>query len=188
MSDATDKEFEDATGRQFDEVRTEADRADARSKRLELIVYAALVAFIILAIYGFWLITSLTRDVSQLTEEIAQMTHVVDRDMSLIAGHMASMDEQMIDINQTMQVMNDQVTVIASHTGSMDARIESMDSHMASASADMAMMANSMTGIQQDMWSLGRNVGEPMGMMNLLNPFSSQGGPARGSPGPYYRR
>ncbi|WP_018866465.1 MULTISPECIES: hypothetical protein [unclassified Thioalkalivibrio] len=166
---------------EFAEVRDEADKADARSRRLELIVYTALVAFIVLAIYGFWLITSLTRDVGQLTQEITQMTQVMDRDMSTIAGHMASMDRQMTDINNTMRVMNDEVAVIAGNTQSMDANIGSM-------TRDTRVMAGSITGMQQDMWSLNRNVGGPMGMMNMFNPFTDQGGPVRGSPGPYYPR
>ena len=171
----------EASSSEFEEVRDEADKADARSKRLELIVYTALLAFIVLAIYGFWLITSLTRDVSQLTEEIAEMTRVVDRDMSTIAGHMASMDHQMTDINNTMRVMNEEVAVIANNTRSMDANIGSM-------TRDTSVMAGSVVGMQQDMWSLNRNVGAPMGMMNMFNPFTDQSGPVRGSPGPYYPR
>ncbi|WP_018872095.1 hypothetical protein [Thioalkalivibrio sp. ALJ16] len=171
----------DPNSNEFSAVRKEADEADARSRRLELIVYAALVAFVVLAIYGFWLITSLTRDVSQLTEEISQMTRVVDRDMSTIAAHMSSMDHQMTEINATMRKMNDEVGVIASNTRSMDANISSM-------TRDTSVMAGSIIGMQQDMWSLNRNVGGPMGMMNMFNPFTDQGGPVRGSPGPYYPR
>ncbi|WP_019625441.1 hypothetical protein [Thioalkalivibrio sp. ALJT] len=166
---------------EFSAVREEADEADARSRRVELIVYAALVAFVVLAIYGFWLITSLTRDVSQLTEEISLMTRVVDRDMSSIAADMNSMDHQMTEISGTMRNMTDEIVGIASNTDSMDANIGSM-------TRDTSVMAGSITGMQHDMWSLNRNVGAPMGMMNMFNPFSDQGGPARGSPGPYHPR
>lgn len=109
------------------------------------------------------------------------MAQVVDRDMSTIAGHMASMDHPMTDINNTMRVMNEEVAVIASNARSMDTKIGSMK-------RDTSVMAGTITGMQQDMWSLNRNVGAPMGMMNMFNPFTDQSGPVRGSPGPYYPR
>lgn len=169
---------------EFEEIKTEADAAYQRARRLEMIVYAALTAFVVLAIYGFWLITSLTRDVSQLTEEISEMTRVVDRDMSTIAGymeHMSNMDAQMVRINETMLAMNENVASIAVDTASIDGSVVSM-------THDAEAMAAAAVGLQQDMWSLNRNVGAPMGIMNTFNPFSGQTGPFPGSPGPYHPR
>ncbi|OOC10516.1 hypothetical protein [Thioalkalivibrio halophilus] len=163
---------------QYYEVKDEADDAQRRARRLELIVYASLVAFVVLAVYGFWLITSLTRDVSQLTEEISSMTRVVDRDMSAIVRHMEAMEGRMVDIAGSTAEMEQSVASISEDTGRMSTDIGSM-------TRDTEVMAGSVIGMQRDMWSLNRNVGGPMGMMNMFNPLSGQGGPYPGSGGPY---
>jgi hypothetical protein len=71
---------------------------DVRSRRLQLIVYSALVAFVVLAVYGFWLITSLTRDVSRLAIEMSAMTRTIDREMAVMARKMGDIDERMVSV------------------------------------------------------------------------------------------
>ncbi|WP_018935423.1 hypothetical protein [Thioalkalivibrio sp. ALJ24] len=176
----------------YREVKEEATDAQRRAHRLELIVYASLAAFAVLAVYGFWLITSLTRDVSQLTVEIAEVPRVVDRDMSAIVRHMDAMEGHMVEISGSTTKMEGHMATIAGTMGGMEQGIASIDEDIAKMSTDISsmtqdteVMAGSVIGMQRDMWSLNRNVGGPMGMMNMFNPFSGQGGPYPGSGGHY---
>ena len=152
---------------------------DVRSRRLQLIVYSALVAFVVLAVYGFWLITSLTRDVSRLAIEMSAMTRTIDREMAVMARKMGDIDERMVSINENMMSMNRNI-------GSMTRDISSMNANIRSMASDTTTMAGSTLNMQRDMWSLNRNVSGPLGMMNAFNPFSGGQGPFPGSPTPYY--
>lgn len=150
----------------------DTDEYDVRSRRLQLIVYSALVAFVVLAVYGFWLITSLTRDVSRLAIEMSSMTRTIDREMAVMAAKMGDIDTNMVAINHNVADMTRDV-------GIMTTSIRSM-------ATDTTTMAGSTLNMQRDMWSLNRNVSGPLGMMNSFNPFGGNGGPFPGSPTPYY--
>ena len=155
------------------------DDFDVRSRRLQLIVYSALVAFVVLAVYGFWLITSLTRDVSRLAIEMSAMTRTIDREMAVMAAKMGDIDGRMVSINENMVSMNQNVAAMTRDVGSMNTSIRAM-------AIDTTTMAGSTLNMQRDMWSLNRNVSGPLGMMNAFNPFGGSPGPFPGSPAPYY--
>lgn len=157
----------------------DADDYDVRSRRLQLIVYSSLVAFVVLAVYGFWLITSLTRDVSRLVVEMSAMTRTIDREMVVMATKMGDIDDRMLTISENMIMMNRNI-------GSMTRDLSSMNANIRSMSNDTTTMAGSTLNMQRDMWSLNRNVSGPFNMMNMFNPFGGQQGPFPGSPGPYF--
>ncbi len=157
----------------------DSDEYDVRSRRLQLIVYSSLVAFVVLAVYGFWLITSLTRDVSRLAIEMSAMTRTIDREMAVMARKMGDIDERMVSINDNMLSMNRNI-------GSMTRDISSMNINIRSMATDTTTMAGSTLNMQRDMWSLNRNVSGPLGMMNSFNPFNGNQGPFPGSPAPYF--
>jgi methyl-accepting chemotaxis protein len=162
------------------DARMEAsDDYDVRSRRLQLIVYSSLVAFVVLAVYGFWLITSLTRDVSRLVLEMSAMTRTIDREMVVIAAKMGDIDQRMVTIGENMVMMNRSMGSVTRDLSSMDANIRGMAN-------DTTTMAGSTLNMQRDMWSLNRNVSGPLGMMNMFNPMGNNQGPFPGSAGPYY--
>ena len=157
----------------------DAEDFDVRSRRLQLIVYSSLVAFVVLAVYGFWLITSLTRDVSRLVVEMSAMTRTIDREMVVMATKMGDIDDRMVTISDNMVMMNRNIGTMTRDFTSMNANIRSMAN-------DTTTMAGSTLNMQRDMWSLNRNVSGPFNMMNMFNPFGGNQGPFPGSPGPYF--
>ncbi|AHE99955.1 hypothetical protein [Thioalkalivibrio paradoxus] len=162
------------------------DEYDVRSRRLQLIVYSSLVAFVVLAVYGFWLITSLTRDVSRLAIEMSAMTRTIDREMTVMAAKMGDIDERMVYINENMVSMNENMLAMNRNIASMTRDIGTMNVNIRSMSSDTKTMAGSTLHMQRDMWSLNRNVSGPLGMMNSFNPFSGNPGPFPGSPAPFF--
>ena len=67
-------------------------------KKLQLMVYPSLIAFLLLAIYGYYLITSLATDVKQLSIDMNTLTRSVDKNMDIVA-------QNMIIMTQTINVM-----------------------------------------------------------------------------------
>lgn len=154
------------------ERRLEAEVAEEeqRSRRLQIVVYPSLVAFIILAGYGFFLITSLTRDMSRMADEVAKMAATVDRDMSLIATKMVNMDRHMTSMDL--------------HMTNMDGHMGTMNSNIGTITGNTGQMALATTNMQRDMWSMNQNVSAPFSMMNQALPWSTNQGGFPGSPGP----
>ncbi|RKZ95009.1 MAG: hypothetical protein DRQ43_06030, partial [Gammaproteobacteria bacterium] len=62
----------DATGFDSDTLSERKKGADVKGQRLQLIVYTALFAFIVLAAYGYYLIFNLTHDVHSLSNDVRQ--------------------------------------------------------------------------------------------------------------------
>jgi len=169
------------------------DDHDGRARRLQLIVYSAMVAFVVLAVYGFWLITSLTRDVSRLAIEMSAMTRTIEREMAVMSAKVSAMDEQMVAINDNMGMMNQNMVIMSRNTDTMSANISvmtrdigSMNQNIRAMSTDITTMAGSTFHMQRDMWSLNRNVSGPLGFMNMFNPMGGGQGPFPNTPIPYY--
>jgi len=153
------------------------------TRTLQIIVYPALVAFIILAAYGFYLVQSLTMDVKRLTETIAYMnTDIHDnlgamtRTMGTMSGHM----QQMVGSTDTM----------SSTLQNMYRSTLQMSGDMAQMNVSTYNMAHSFAYVQRDMWSMNRTVSNPLRIMTRFIPFfgSSDSPPPVASPVlmPYY--
>lgn len=99
MTDITELEEE------VKHLEEEEEHTTAGLTRLQLIVFACLVAFFILAAYGFYLIYSLTKDVSQLAVDVNSMSISIDKNMGIIAGAMGDITGRMADINSSTEVM-----------------------------------------------------------------------------------
>jgi len=106
-----------------------ANTFEASARRWELVVYPSLLAFIVLAAYGFFLIYTLTNDVGRLAHsmesvvatmnEVATDMNTVSRNVTLISdnlgsiavdvndgsGNMKNMVVNMDNINKSMGVM-----------------------------------------------------------------------------------
>ncbi len=90
-----------------------ADSFEASARRWELIVYPSLVAFILLAAYGFFLIYNLTHDISNVAKSVDKMTASVTRDLGQIADATAYMRPMSEDIRSVAGNIHDMNTNIS---------------------------------------------------------------------------
>lgn len=134
------------------------------SRSLQIIVYPSLVAFVVLAAYGFYLVQALTTDVHRLTETIANMNDTVDRNLTYMSGYMNN--------------INNQITGMALSTESMTQHIAQMTNTTQNMSGDMRQMnvstqnmAASTYNMQRDLWSMNKNVSKPFKAMGKFLPF-----------------
>lgn len=95
------KKIEDAP----EALQAELYEEEQQTRRLQLVVYPSLIAFAVLASYGFYLIYSLTRDIHLMTESIIKMTESVDRNMSVMSGDMGNMNYSMVHMTEAVTNM-----------------------------------------------------------------------------------
>ncbi len=129
-----------------------ADTFESSAKRWELIVYPSLVAFIILAIYGFYLVYTLSRDVHNLSLTITTLTISVDKNMNELTDTVRTMDHTMVKMGNNI--------------GHMDDNIRSMTQNMATMTHNTNAMAASSYYIQRDF----RDVARPMSVFSDFIP------------------
>lgn len=125
-----------------------ADSFEASARRWELIVYPSIIAFILLASYGFYLIYNLTHDIADVSKSVREMTASVTEDLGEISSKM---------------------TKVATSTAYM--RPMSRDIHKMSTSIDG--LNTNVSHMQYSMWQLNRNVSTPFNMVDKVMPFGS---------------
>jgi len=118
----------------------------ASAKRWELVVYPSMFAFIILAAYGFFLIYSLTKDVST----VATSMQTITTDMDRMVVHMDSISRNMVLMTQTLD--HQSVT-------------------MSEMNRNMYGLNTSVNQMRYDMSMMNSNVSRPMNFMNSFMPW-----------------
>jgi uncharacterized protein YoxC len=118
----------------------------ASARRWQMIVYPSMFAFVLLASFGFFLIYSLTNDVTKVANEMGRignnMQNVVVH-MESVAGNMSVMTQTMDVQSRTMQEMN----------------------------AHVRNMSLSVNRISHDVAILNDSVSKPMQFMNNYMPW-----------------
>lgn len=131
---------------------------------LKFLVYPSLVAFVILAGYGFYLIQRLTSDVNRLAETIVQLSASVNSSMLSISSSMTLMSGQMGSIVNATNAISSNMHAMTNNTQQMSSDVTQMNAstqHMAAAAYNM----------QHDMWSMNRSISKPMRLFNSFMPF-----------------
>lgn len=132
------------------------ERAAAALKTVRIIAYSGMVAFVILAAYGFFLIYQLTTDAHRMTTHMGQMNWT-----------MGNMRDSMSNMEVAMQ------------------NLDPMMRHMANMDATTQHMASTVSLIQHSARNLDRSFGPMMGNFNRFMPFMGGGQRGyQGSPPP----
>jgi len=135
--------MDDCMGRSLDKL---SNAFMASAKRWEMIVYPALFAFIILAAYGFFLIYSLTKDISRVADDMNQIT----KNMTTVATQMSAVSKNMVLMTQTVD--------------SQSASMKEMTYHIRGMNVSMNQM-------RYDFSILNNSVSRPMSFMNTFMPW-----------------
>jgi hypothetical protein len=129
------------------------------TRALQMVVYPAMVAFVILSAYGFFLIQSLTTDMHLMNQSVS-------RNMENIANTMTVMNDHMTNLVQSTSKMTNNIVDMNASTQDMAGNIQQMNSSTQN-------MAVSTYNMQHDMWSMNKNISGPMKMFNKFNPFGN---------------
>jgi len=135
--------LDDCIGKSLEQLSTDFM---ASARRWEMVVYPALFAFIILAAYGFFLIYSLTKDISRVADDMGEITQ-----------HMEHISTQVNVISKNMVVM----------TQTLDSQLVSMNEM----TYQVRGMNMSMNQMRHDFSVLNNSVSRPMSFMNTFMPW-----------------
>jgi uncharacterized protein YoxC len=116
------------------------------ARRWEMIVYPSLFAFILLSTYGFFLIYSLTSDVSSVAKDMK----IIGTNMTQVVMNMDSISKNMVHMTQTLETQSTTMQEMNHHVRNMGISMNQM-------SHEVAVMNNS--------------VSRPMQFMNKFAPW-----------------
>ena len=136
---------------------------EASARRWELVVYPSLLAFIILAAYGFYLIYTLTGDVNRLARSMEIMVVSVNdmsSNMNAVSGNVAS-------ISGNLDTIATDVNTGSSDMSNLLVKMDHID-------RSVGVMTVPMYQIRNDMNRMNNNIHDatgPMQMMSGIFPF-----------------
>lgn len=161
---------------------------ETSARRWEFVVYPSLFAFAILATYGFFLIYSLTKDMSTLAQHVDPE---MAANMGAMADHIGAMSDNMDLMRQQIQKManhidrmDTNIAVLNTSVGQMTANLDLMEGHTSKISeqldtlhpilANMQLMTDAMGRMTVSTGIMSREatqMGRPMSFMNQFAPW-----------------
>ncbi|SIN68208.1 hypothetical protein SAMN05443662_0018 [Sulfurivirga caldicuralii] len=164
--------------RTFAAVEKMAEAMTGGIKKWEKVLYPMMIAFIVLAIYGFILIYQLANDVKKISDNMLTMTRAVVTMTNTLNVNMGKVDAQMSAINLTMDRMRLTIENINKDTAVISDVMPSLHNQFASMNATMTQLDQRIATIQtaadtmaRSLWELDANISEPMNSLNSMMPF-----------------
>jgi hypothetical protein len=133
---------------------------EASARRWELIVYPSLLAFIVLAAYGFYLIQSLTTDMGRIADRIDGMGD----DMRVVSTSVVRMTDQ-------MDVVTVQMSQISNRVASQDQSLRVVAGQMNQINQSTQAISGTMQQMRHEMSAMGYNLHSASGPMRMMNGF-----------------
>jgi len=146
---------------------------ESSARRWELVIYPAMLAFVVLAGYGFFLIYTLSKDISTLAQGM-------DPDMGKHLGHIS---ESVIYLSENVRTMTRRVYSMSESVETMADRMEALEYlepmlvNMTGMNASMGAMNQHMGSMNVSIDSMRYEMGDmshsmrPMGRMNSFMPW-----------------
>jgi hypothetical protein len=178
----------DATGFDADTLNERRRGADVKGQRLQLIVYSALFAFIILAAYGYYLIFNLTHDVHSLSSDVGQMTRSVNQMSMSVSSNMETIANSIIAMERSTTFMSQTVSStmpeMSGNTTDMTKIAQQVADRIDGISSNIQVMSVGLVAMQRDLWSMNKTVSNPAeSVFDSMTPWRKRRS-AQGSPGP----
>jgi len=159
---------------------------EASARRWEFVVYPSLFAFAVLASYGFFLIYSLTKDMSTLAQNVdPKMASNMDAMSSYIgdmSSDMAMMRLQITQMASHIEHMDDSISVLNGSIVDMNRSIDLMESHTVDISELLGTLKPILANMEVMNQSIGRmslstdimthDVNQMSRPMNFMNSFA----------------
>jgi len=179
----------DASGFDSDTLNERRKDSDVKGQRLQLIVYTALFAFIVLAAYGYYLIFNLTHDVHSLSSDVRQMTRSVNQMSLSVTTNMELISKNMIQMQRSTTLIGETVAKtmpeMSANTTTMTNTAKNVSDRIDGISTNIQAMSVGLTAMQRDMWSMNKTLSNPAeSVFDSMMPWGNRNGNKYGSPGP----
>ncbi len=130
---------------------------EASARRWELVVYPSMLAFIVLAAYGFFLIYNLSNDIGRLANSMDTVVNSMDQ----VAVNMTA-------VSANVAVMSGNLTHIATDTGDGTDSMKNMLVKLDRMNNTMGLIAVPMYQIRNDMGRMSNNLHQVAGPMKMV--------------------
>ncbi|NNG12067.1 MAG: hypothetical protein HKM88_02340 [Halobacteria archaeon] len=140
---------------------------EASARRWELVVYPALLAFVILAAYGFFLIYTLSRDIHVLAEgmdpEMGQHLTDISSSVAYLSENVRTMTRRVDKMSNTLIDISDKMDTLET--------LDPMLVHMRGMDGSMHNMNITIDQMRGEVTYMGRSIGRPLSKMNSFFPW-----------------
>lgn len=147
------KETEVLTLKQKEEELEQA--IDGFQNRWKYAVFPAMIAFIILSVFGFYLIYGMLQRMEDLSRDVSKMAETISQALPPMQQNITSMSTDMHQLNG----------VIGSSFPNLEQRVDSI-------SHSTEHMARTTNAMGNSVWEMNRNISKPLSVMNKMIPFS----------------
>ena len=140
---------------------------EASARRWELVVYPTMLAFVVLAAYGFFLIYKLTDDIGKIVgqmEAISVSMVNINKNFSSTTNNMNTVARNMVKMSSYMNQMSQDIKEQNAAMGAIVITMREMNQSVDSMSYTMYQM-------RYDTQTMGRNIENVSGPMRFMNNF-----------------
>lgn len=156
--------------------------------RWKFAVFPAMIAFVILSSFGFYLIYGMLERMKALSEDIDHMTRVMSETLPIMQGGVVGMSSNMQwvgdDLNKMAKDVHELTSVIAKTMPAMEKHLIAMASNINQMSYSTAAMAATTENMGRNIWDMNRSISKPMSFFGDMMPWQSSNVTA---PPPSYR-
>jgi len=146
---------------------------ETSARRWELIIYPAMLAFVVLAGYGFFLIYTLSKDINTLAKgmdpEMGKHLSHISESVIYLSENVRTMTRRVYHMSESVETMADRM-VSLEHLEPMLNNMQGMNQSMGGMNLNMSNMTMSMDAMRYDMGDMSHSM-RPMGRMNSIMPW-----------------
>ncbi len=143
---------------------------EASARRWELIIYPAMLAFVVLAAYGFFLIYTLSKDIHSLAlgmdPNMGKNLSNISESVVYLSENIRTMTRRVHNMSESVEYMSKKMDSLE-HLEPMLVNMRGMNSSMAGMNYNMQIMTVTGEGMRHE---VGR-MGESMRPLNFMNNF-----------------
>jgi len=128
--------------------------------RWKYAVFPAMIAFVLLAGFGFYLIYNMLQRMEDLSRDVNRMVNVLEHSMPSMANDVHSMN-----------------IAISNNLPALESEIASMSKEMKHMSHSTESLSASTRNMGHNLWEVNKNISTPLSIMNSVVPWSRVSAP-----------
>lgn len=151
-------------------------------KKWEKVIYPMMLAFILLAAYGFYLIYNVTNDMSKISKSVetmsstvVQMNESIVKMVTIMGIQMSKIDKRLGGVHESMQGMEGEMSSMGEGISSMDTSLKQMNNTVNGIYQSVYYMGQTTGQMNSNFSELNENISRPLDSMNNIMPWSMFG-------------
>ena len=148
---------------------------ESMETRWKYAVFPAMIAFVVLAGFGFYLIYGMLQRMEDLSEDIDEMAKVMVESLPIMQGGVVGMSSRMQWIGEDLHGMRADVNqlslTIQQTMPDMEGKVGDMSKNISDMTYATSSMATTTHNMGQNLWNMNRNFSKPLSMMRKMMPW-----------------